>query len=108
MVEQLVTFLIGFIHLTLSFDGWSSKGGAEIYTVHITTPLWQSYLVDGLMLTGLSTVGHNLFGLISEVSMHRQCHIPPHSCCRLSYGLLHIFFPLLSLTQLGMSRNADA
>jgi hypothetical protein len=72
VAEQLVTFLIGFIHLTLSFDGWSSKGGAEIYTVHITTPLRQSYLVDGLMLTGLSTDGQNLFSLISEVSMHRQ------------------------------------
>jgi hypothetical protein len=71
VAEQLATFLIGFIHLTLSFDGWSSKGGDEIYTVHITTPLRRSYLVDGLMLTGLSTDGDNLFALISEVSTHR-------------------------------------
>ena len=36
--KELVTFLAGFIHLTLSFDGWLSKGHDEIYTVHITTP----------------------------------------------------------------------
>ena len=36
--KELVTFLVGFIHLTLSFDGWLSKGHDEFYTVHITTP----------------------------------------------------------------------
>jgi hypothetical protein len=107
VAEQLVTFLIGFIHLTLSFDGWSSKGGAEIYTVHITTPLRQSYLVDGLMLTGLSTDGQNLFSLISEVSAHRQYSFSSDHCCRSSYDLLHIAFPSLSLIQLVMLRNAD-
>lgn len=68
VAKELVTFLAGFIHLTLSFDGWSSKGRDEIYTVHVTTP-WprKSYLVDGLKLTGLSTDAETLFGKLKEV-----------------------------------------
>ncbi|KAF7975533.1 hypothetical protein HWV62_9361 [Athelia sp. TMB] len=65
--RQVATFLGAFIHLSLSFDGWSSKGHDEIYTVHITTPGRRSILVDGLILSGVSTTAENLFGLISEV-----------------------------------------
>jgi hypothetical protein len=64
---KLTTYLLGFIHLTLSFDGWSSKGHDEIYTVHITTPLRRSFLIDGLILTGLSTAGQILFEFLSRV-----------------------------------------
>lgn len=39
VASKLAVYLAGFVHLTLSFDGWSSKGNDEIYTVHITTPL---------------------------------------------------------------------
>lgn len=73
VAEQLATFLVRFTHLTLSFNGWSSKGGDKIHTVHITTPLCQSYLVDGLILTGLPTDGDNLFALISEVIVLTIC-----------------------------------
>jgi len=59
--------LAGFVHLTLSFDGWSSKGHNEIYTVHITTPLRCSFLIDGLVLTGLSVSGDVLFNYLSAV-----------------------------------------
>jgi len=38
VAKVLITFLAGFIHLTLSFDGWWGKGHDEIYTVYITTP----------------------------------------------------------------------
>ncbi len=47
-------------HLTLSFDGWSSQKHDEIYTVHVTTPLRRSFLIDGLVLTGLSVTGELL------------------------------------------------
>ncbi|KAJ7110847.1 hypothetical protein C8R44DRAFT_883317 [Mycena epipterygia] len=30
--------LESFVHLTLSFDGWSSRRSDEIYTVHVSTP----------------------------------------------------------------------
>ena len=68
IAKELVTFLAGFIHLTLSFDGWLSKGHDEIYTVHITTP-WprKSYLVEGLLLTGLSTDAKTLFDKLKDV-----------------------------------------
>jgi len=55
------------VHLSLSFDGWSSKGHDEIYTVHVTTPLWRSFLFDALVLTGLSASGESLFNFLSEV-----------------------------------------
>ena len=66
--QELITFLAGFIHLTLSFDGWSSEGHDEIYTVHITTPWPQkSYLVEGLLLTGLSMDVKTLFDKLKDV-----------------------------------------
>ena len=61
-------YLTGFAHLSLSFDGWSSKGHDEIYTVHITTPLRRSFLIEGLILNGLSATSETLFGLLSTVS----------------------------------------
>jgi len=67
IATKLATYLLSFVHLTLSFDGWSSKGHDKIYTVHITTPLWRSFLIDGLILTGLSTAGQILFEFLSHV-----------------------------------------
>jgi hypothetical protein len=68
VAKGLITFLAGFIHLTLSFDGWSSKGHNEIHTVHITTPWPQkSYLVEGLLLTGLSMDAKTLFDKLKDV-----------------------------------------
>jgi hypothetical protein len=70
-MKQLQLYLVQFIHLTLSFDGWSSKGGDEIYTVHVTTPTRMSFLVAGLIMTGLSTDANNLFTRILEVCVLR-------------------------------------
>ncbi|KAF7341396.1 DUF659 family protein [Mycena venus] len=60
-MKQLQTLLESFIHLTLSFDGWSSRRHNEIYTVHVSTPTRMSYLVAGIILTGLSTTGERIF-----------------------------------------------
>lgn len=69
IAKDLEKHLSKFKHHTLSYDGWSSKGHAEIYTVHITTA-WprQSYLVEGLQLTGKSTNAETLFAGIEAVS----------------------------------------
>jgi len=69
LAKDLEKHLTKFEHNTVSYDGWSSKGRAEIYTVHITTP-WprQSYLVEGLQLTGKSTDAETLFAGITAVS----------------------------------------
>jgi hypothetical protein len=67
VASKIAAYLATFIHLTLSFDGWSSKGHDEIYSVHITTPLRHSFFVEGLILTGLSTAGDALFGYLSDV-----------------------------------------
>ena len=69
VASKITAYLTTFIHLTLSFDGWSSKGHDEIYSVHITTPLQHSFFVEGLILTGLSTAGDALFGYLSEVCL---------------------------------------
>ncbi|KAF7980497.1 hypothetical protein HWV62_37998 [Athelia sp. TMB] len=67
LAGKLLAYLATFIHLTLSFDGWSSKGHNEIYTAHVTTPGRRSFLVDGLILDGISPTGQNLFTLLSTV-----------------------------------------
>ncbi|KAJ7454886.1 hypothetical protein FB451DRAFT_1184716 [Mycena latifolia] len=55
VINQLKIFLAQFIHLTLSFDGWSSKAGDKIYTVHVTMPTHMLFLVAGLVMTGFLT-----------------------------------------------------
>ncbi|KAF7982537.1 hypothetical protein HWV62_28166 [Athelia sp. TMB] len=65
--KQIQEFFLQFIHLSMSFDGWSSLAHDEIYTVHITTPDRRSFLVDGLVLSGISTTAENLFQLIAEI-----------------------------------------
>jgi hypothetical protein len=69
LAKDLEKHLSKFKHNTVSYDGWSSKGHAEIYTLHIMTP-WprQSYLVEGLQLTGKSTNAETLFAGIMAVS----------------------------------------
>ena len=66
---KLVVYLVGMAHLILSFDGWSSKGHDEIYTLSITTPARRSFLADGLVLTGISCSGKTLFGHLSAVGV---------------------------------------
>ena len=65
--KKLVEYLSKFVHLTLTFDGWSSKGHDEIYSVHLTTPLRRSFLVDGLILTGLSCTGETIFDGLKQI-----------------------------------------
>jgi hypothetical protein len=47
---KLVVYIVGMAHLTLSFDGWSSKGHDEIYTLSITTLLDGHSLLMGWCL----------------------------------------------------------
>ncbi|KAJ3851097.1 hypothetical protein EV368DRAFT_66023 [Lentinula lateritia] len=78
VANQVLVFLATFIYLTISFDGWSSKRGDEIYTVHITTPMRCSFLVDGLILTGESTDAKSLFTRIGEWPWILNCPDPCH------------------------------
>jgi hypothetical protein len=65
---QLKALLEVFIHLTLSFDGWSSRRNDEIYTVHVTTPTRMSYMVAGIILTGISTTSETIFENLKQVN----------------------------------------
>jgi hypothetical protein len=88
VAEKVEDHLAKFDHNTLSYDGWSSKGHDEVYTVHITTP-WprQSYLVEGLQLTGKSTDADTLFGGIIQVSFTTYWSQPHSNIDRSSYNL---------------------
>jgi hypothetical protein len=70
---KLTAYLLALSHLMLSFDGWSSKGHDEIYTVSITTALRRSFLFDCLVLTGLPTDGQYLYERLSKVC--RKCMV---------------------------------
>jgi len=87
VAKKVEDHLAKFDHNTLSYDGWSSKGRDEVYTVHITTPCpRQAYLVEGLQLTGKSTNADTLFGGIIQVlfTMYWQ---QPHSIWRSTFEL---------------------
>ncbi|KAK7020897.1 DUF659 family protein, partial [Favolaschia claudopus] len=73
-MEQLQAMVQSFIHLTLSFDGWSSQrkdeiyiSGAEINTTHVTTSACLSYLVVGIILTGISATGGKICEELTKV-----------------------------------------
>ncbi|KAK6984375.1 hypothetical protein R3P38DRAFT_3231852 [Favolaschia claudopus] len=66
-MEQLQAMVQSFIHLTLSFDGWSSRRKDEIYTTHVTTPACLSYLVAGIILTGISATGDKICEELTKV-----------------------------------------
>ncbi|KAK7006852.1 hypothetical protein R3P38DRAFT_2554928 [Favolaschia claudopus] len=66
-MEWLQAMLQSFIHLTLSFDGWSSRRKDEIYTTHVTTPARLSYLVAGIILTGISATGDKICEGLTKV-----------------------------------------
>jgi len=88
VAKKVEDHLAKFDHNTLSYDGWSSKGRDEVYTVHITTPWpWQSYLVEGLQLTGKSTDADTLFGGIIQVSFTMYWSQPHSNIDRSSYDL---------------------
>ncbi|KAK6980793.1 DUF659 family protein, partial [Favolaschia claudopus] len=66
-MEQLQAMVQSFIHLTLSFDGWSSRRKDEIYTTHVTTSACLSYLVAGIILTGISATGDKICEELTKV-----------------------------------------
>lgn len=61
------TFLKDKSHLTLSFDGWSTRARDEIYTFHTTTPKRRSFFTDGHVFKGVSVTGEALLGVIIKV-----------------------------------------
>ncbi|KAJ6590906.1 hypothetical protein B0H10DRAFT_1960891 [Mycena sp. CBHHK59/15] len=85
-MAQLKILLESFFHLTLSFDGWSSARNDEIYTVHVTTPSRMSYMVAGIILTGLSTTSDIIFENLKAASF--QLH--PHHNILLLYAALNL------------------
>lgn len=105
--KELLAYLETFIHLTLSYDGWSSKGRDEIYTVHVTTPdPRKSYLVEGLVLTGSSTDAETIFDRLKDViSFYTQILLRTDGRSRLSSGLLPDGFQWWFRILLAMSRK---
>lgn len=62
--EGFKQFLDGKIHLTLSFDGWSTRARDELYTFHTTTPKRRSFFTEGHVFKGQSVTGDNLLKVI--------------------------------------------
>jgi hypothetical protein len=65
--EGFQKFLEGLSHLTLSFDGWSTRARDELYTFHTTTPRRRSFFADGHIFKGVSVTGEALLGVIVKV-----------------------------------------
>jgi hypothetical protein len=65
--EAFKEFIKNHSHLTLSFDGWSTKACDELYTFHTTTPKWRSFFTDGHVFKGESVTGEALLSIIIKV-----------------------------------------
>lgn len=55
-------------HLTVSFDGWSSRRNDEVYTAHIILPDRRVFFVEGFVMNGISCTGEVLRDRLTEVS----------------------------------------
>lgn len=62
----LGVFLANRCHLTLSFDGWSSRAHDEIYTFHTTLPSRRSFFTAGHVFKGISVTAANLFAVVEQ------------------------------------------
>ncbi|KAK7029203.1 hypothetical protein R3P38DRAFT_3516264 [Favolaschia claudopus] len=73
ITEQLSAFMLALqkflshrVHLTLSFDGWSSRAHDEIYTFHTTLPSRRSFLTAGHVFKGVSVTAGALFEVVEK------------------------------------------
>jgi hypothetical protein len=66
-------FIANYSHLTLSFDGWSTRKNDEIYTFHTTTPKRRSFFTDGHVFKGVSVTGDALRDIIIGVGSRSCC-----------------------------------
>jgi hypothetical protein len=64
---KFTEFLGTKTHLTISFDGWSTRARDEIYTFHTTTPERRSFFTDGHIFKGESVTGDALQLVILRV-----------------------------------------
>lgn len=67
VTRKLTEFLNTKFHLTLSFDGWSSRAKDEIYTFHTTIPSRRSFFTDGHVFKGVSVTGTALADVAKRV-----------------------------------------
>jgi len=55
-------------HLTISYDGGSTRATESIYSVHVTTPdTRESYFIEGNEASGLSHTGEHIHALLLKV-----------------------------------------
>ncbi|KXN92074.1 hypothetical protein AN958_09777 [Leucoagaricus sp. SymC.cos] len=65
--NKLKEYLQGKAHLTLSFDGWSTRANDKIYTFHTTTPTRCSFFVHGHVFKGVSVTGQALLEVAGRI-----------------------------------------
>ncbi|KAJ7343922.1 hypothetical protein DFH08DRAFT_1009112 [Mycena albidolilacea] len=65
-MKHLQELLESFIHLTMSFDGWSSWSNDEIYTVHVSTPTRETIFenLKNVLLLYAARLGIKLFSVV--------------------------------------------
>ncbi|KAF8806373.1 hypothetical protein BYT27DRAFT_7082614 [Phlegmacium glaucopus] len=67
--EAFKKFIGNKHHLTLSFDGWSTRARDEVYTFHTTTPKQCSFFTHGHVFKGISVTGEALLSVIIKVQV---------------------------------------
>jgi hypothetical protein len=66
--QLLIKTLQKHQHLTLSFDGATTRQNQSIYTVHVTSPVtWEAHLLNGDEATGKSHTGEHLLVVLLKV-----------------------------------------
>lgn len=56
-------------NLTITFDGNTTRAQESVYTVHVTTPDRQVFLMEGHEASGLSHTAEHIFGVLKNVSV---------------------------------------
>ena len=64
---QVITELKQYENLTITFDGGTTRAMESVYTVHVTTPDRQSFLVAGDKSSDVSHTGVHIHHVLREV-----------------------------------------
>ena len=68
VTDEVITKLLKFKNLTISYDGGTTKAVESIYTIHVTTPnTWKTYLIEGNEQSGVSHSGPQIANELFKV-----------------------------------------
>lgn len=75
VIQQIKELLKSKTNLTISFDGGTTRGQDSVYTIHVTTPDGDSFLIEGHSASTESHTGEHISEALKAVSTSVHANI---------------------------------